>query len=491
MRRTGGSLWGDPMSRLARRITIAVAVLGVLLCAPHVRATPDGYFDTTWRGTGHFNIDPGNYLTRVGKIIVEPNGNLTIAGAAYDGTNSYWWIGQLLANGQPVPPFGIANGIGYITSCQLGLVCHYDMPDTYYDALAQPDGKYLVLSQQELARTTTLAHALDTAGVVGGNGYVNFSPSQINDAQGKVYPFHLALQPDGKVLAAGYGQYEGISPSTHAMGVLRLNSNLSPDLGFSAYTDTNQVTFAGGNVIVFDATDDHESADKILLQPDGHIVLVGAAGTSAGGWQLAITRLTSDGLLDPTFATSGGTNGHKKFTLDDKNPIDVDTVAATFDGTGRIIAAVNVTVAPGFIMARVSGDGNTIESLTQALDGCTNSKIETVTLDSAGRILAAGYCLGDKYYFLTLRFRNDAALALDTSFGLNGVTRGWFDSAADNASAKQTYGETMAIDASGRPVIGGYSNGTPDEAGMARLTYDLIFTGGLESPAGCLSPNCN
>ena len=86
----------------------------------------------------------------------------------------------------------------------------------------------------------------------------------------------LALQADGKILAAGQGQ------QFNRFAFARYNADGSLDQGFGL----------GGTVSV----NVGGAAFSIALQPDGRIVSVG--GGFAGGFALA--RLNVDGTLDPS-----------------------------------------------------------------------------------------------------------------------------------------------------------------------------------------------
>jgi hypothetical protein len=77
---------------------------------------------------------------------------------------------------------------------------------------------------------------------------------------------------------------------------------------------------------------------------------------------------------------------------------------------------------------------------------------------------------------------------LDTTFGISGLAHGRFDptSVIDEV-------DSIVFDRSGHPVIGGRSQPAGmEQAGVARLTYDLIFVHDFEAaPRGCLPPDCN
>jgi uncharacterized delta-60 repeat protein len=100
----------------------------------------------------------------------------------------------------------------------------------------------------------------------------------------------VSLQPDGKILAAGFAGYSLAPAGAADFAVARYlpNGALDPSFGGVGFVTTD---FGGV-----------DEANAMLLQPDGKIVLAG--GTSVGG-DFAMARYTSNGSLDPTFGGSG------------------------------------------------------------------------------------------------------------------------------------------------------------------------------------------
>lgn len=482
-------------------------LLGLFVSAPAL-STPDGYYDPTFPGAGRFTFQ-GDYITATGSdawvVNAESNGNLFVAGNAEHGTfggpTEYrWWLGELSADGQFVPTFGAADGNGRISNCQLGYPCPGDDSLVLETALAQPDGKYLaVLSDYSVVRTTIGAHALDSAGTASGTGIVYYGNLQIDDALGYIAKVKsIALQPDGKLLLAGAG---AVSPKvpTPLFAVVRLNGDLSLDNAFAAHT-SDGVTYSGGNVIAVDANDAAERASVVLVQPDGHIVLVGIGSHDAGGLNphLELARVGTDGLLDQAFG-NGGTVVLTWLagTLDTNS-----SISAVSDSAGRIVVATNNAGRSGAVVGRVTSAGQPdgdfgilgFEYIDKSLFVPTCDYLDTkaVTLDSAGRILVAGDCVVHdlaSYYFSVFRLRTSPLVAIDPSFGASGFTYGSFD---PTSQGDEAFG--MALDGGGRPVLVGPSDPAPpgDSSGIARLTYDLVYTNGLDgAPRGCLPPNCN
>lgn len=100
----------------------------------------------------------------------------------------------------------------------------------------------------------------------------------------------IAVQPDGKILAAGVGPFR-VNDAAQAM-VLRL----LPDGTLDAAFGTSGVAVTGYHY--------EAAANAVALQPDGKILLAGRVSTATDTLAL-VARLGPDGAFDPTFGASG------------------------------------------------------------------------------------------------------------------------------------------------------------------------------------------
>ena len=102
----------------------------------------------------------------------------------------------------------------------------------------------------------------------------------------------VAVQPDGKIVAAGHTGWSGLSAGSFALTRHQANGALDPTFGF------------GGRVTTAVPGTGH--ATDVLVQPDGKIV---AVGYSALPQHAVLIRYLPDGSLDPTFGNGGIAEG--------------------------------------------------------------------------------------------------------------------------------------------------------------------------------------
>jgi uncharacterized delta-60 repeat protein len=126
--------------------------------------------------------------------------------------------------------------------------------------------------------------SLDTDFAVNGKSNVDFS-GQDDSAHA------LVLQPDGKIILAGYAYNPGNTNSDFA--IARFNSDGLLDASFGANGKTTTDFFG-----------DQDSIFGVAVQPDGRILAAGFA-TGGNAKDFAIARYNSDGSLDATFGSTG------------------------------------------------------------------------------------------------------------------------------------------------------------------------------------------
>ena len=186
-----------------------------------------------------------------------------------------------------------------------------------YDVVLQPDGKILVagVAGNDFLLVRYLPNGeLDPAFEGDGVTLVQFSA-------GRDQAYALALQADGKIMAAGHSFVAGENRNRFA--VARLLPDGLPDL-----------TFAGSGRVIVPVAGESDSVRALALQNDGKIVLAGLCFRNvAPGNDFTAVRLHPDGTVDTSFAQAG----KALFDLNTDSNDEVDDVA--LDATGRLILA--------------------------------------------------------------------------------------------------------------------------------------------------------
>lgn len=218
-------------------------------------------------------IPAGTYI-----LMVEGDGAAPWETIPYRLDLRLWSNAGGLAGGVPDPAFGTSG----IACAQIG------QADEAGRVVVQADGRILVAGSADLDGGGFDVNALvrfDAAGVLD----TSFDGDGIATTSGDRLAAAVAQQGDGKIVFAGE-----IEPSPAHFDVLlwRVNPDGSTD-----------GTFGTSGRVVTDVPDGAAGATAISVQPDGKIVAAGYY--DAGQWSVLVARYAADGSLDPTFATAG------------------------------------------------------------------------------------------------------------------------------------------------------------------------------------------
>jgi uncharacterized delta-60 repeat protein len=160
--------------------------------------------------------------------------------------------------------------------------------DESHSVAVQPDGKIIAAGRTTNHIAIARYHAdgtLDTT--FGDAGRVT-----INGPGNAVAALRVAIQADGKIVVAGNATAIPFADSDFA--VARLLSDGSLDLSFGN----------GGLTTIDFGTGSDDFATDFALQPDGKAIVVGLS-VDGSGQHFVATRLNSDGTLDSSFGSGG------------------------------------------------------------------------------------------------------------------------------------------------------------------------------------------
>ncbi|MDQ3897047.1 MAG: RCC1 repeat-containing protein [Actinomycetota bacterium] len=352
----------------------------------------------------------------------------------------------------------------------------------------QPDGRTVVVGTSNMrreagaySRMAVLRFLVDGGldPTFGDGGRVLLDEGRGAWAQG------VAVQPDGRIVVVG-GVEDSSGQALGNMAVTRLDPNGQRD-----------PTFNGGTVLALDDRWTYGNARHVTLQPDGKLVVTGAASPTGGDSTrrvsaVAVLRLTPSGALDGSF----GDRGLVRTDLDGWEQYDGGVFAAVRPD-GRIVVA-GTTSSASFsdvppvhqIMVQYTatgaldptfGNGGIV--VNPVLGTATSAVMKpNGTVVTTGDVQYGRSERGNTRSVVLTAYRPDGAL--DTRFGAGGSTVTHapnVEEAGVTVSGANGYGEAIALDARGRLVVAGLASGWPS-SDLALLRYN--GAGGLDASFG-------
>ncbi len=326
-----------------------------------VRFNSNGSVDTSFDSDGLVVTDFSGGTTnddQINSLAVQADGKIVAAGHARAGSTVDFAVARYNTNGSPDTSFDTDGKRTTQVSTN---------DDSIKSVRVQPDGKIVAIGYGVAPFNSDFDFAavryntdgsLDANFGAGGMALTGFSTGEDE--------FALAglLQPDGKIVAGGYARTPGGVSSNFAL--VRWNSDGSLDTNFGT----------GGRALA----DFFERADRALalaLQPNGKIVAAGYAtvpASPASHTDFAVARFTPTGLLDSSFGTNG------KTTTNFGGGLETDHArAVVVQADGKIVAAgfggTQPNTSSRLALARFIGDAPNSLSKLFDFDGDGQSDI--------------------------------------------------------------------------------------------------------------------
>ena len=414
-----------------------IFVIGLIIHQSALVYAAGGDLDFSFGFGGKIRTDTG-YNDKVNALATQPDGKIVVAGER-DINGAKGLIARYNADGSLDESFGFG---GFIADA-----AHGGHGTIFHAVLVQPDGKIVAAgnfnessaggcphSQSWIVRYNPNGSNDTTFG--GGDGKVEYPYVYVNGCPVDSFHYALAIQNDGKILAAGtsknsFGDFD--------FAAMRLNTDGSLDTSFN---------LDGKGIFPISTTVLPERAYAVAVQSDGRIVLAGHSYSNVTISDFALIMLNSQGLYDWNF---GGTG---KVTTDIGG--DENAYAVAFQGDGKIVAAgrrVTNANSPSLVRYNTNGSldgsfgfgGKVATDCSLPCDGAYG-----MALQSNGRIVAVGRDgIGTSYNFAVFRYRTGGSL--DSTFSGDGQLMTDFTNYTDHAWE-------VVIQADGKIVVAGSSS---------------------------------
>ncbi len=357
------------------------------------RYVASGALDLSFNGTGKVITAIGSGTDAAYSVALQPDGNIVVAGRCFGGTGIDFCLARYLANGVLDASFG-SNGT-VITAIGSG-------DDVARGLALQPDGKLVVAGYCANGTTYDFCLARYLASGTLDVSFNGFGTVITPIGTGDDYAISLALQPDGKIIVAGV--CSNGANSDFCLARYLANGTLDTSFGSTAKVIT---PIGSGN----------DYGYSVVLQPDGKIVVAGYCSNGAN-IDFCLARYLANGTLDTSFGSTG-----KVITAIGSGNDVANSAALQPDGKIVVAGYCSNGSNDDFCLARYDGGPNTPKTLTEYIYNPLN------------------------YYFLTSRDTEKAALdalpgwaRTGQSFstrsfadpGALGISRYYFDQIARN-----------------------------------------------------------
>ncbi|MGZ4380465.1 MAG: delta-60 repeat domain-containing protein [Gaiellaceae bacterium] len=400
----------------AAAVAVAVAAVAALLVAGH----RGGGFGNGGKATGSLTGASWEFASA---LVLGPDGNLVVAGCHCPPPGENLDDGLVLSryDGNGHLDRGFSSGGSVTTAIGNGAGT--------WALVRQRDGKLVAAAATGKGVNSRFALVrygpdgrLDRSFGTGGVVTTAIGRSAAAEA--------LVLQPDGKLVAAGYS---GLGASSRfALARYDRRGRLDPSFG-SAGT----VTTAIGKSAV---------ARAVLVQPDGELVAAGSSGTSPDRG-LALARYDRNGRLDPGFGSGG--------TVTTAIRKDAVAQALLLQPDGKLVAAGRGGSRNAFAFALARYDRNGRLDPSFGSRGTVTTPIgdsagaAALVLQPGGKLVAAGsayYGHDDSDRFALARY--DRSGRLDPGFGSGGTVT--------TAIGKDAGAAALVLQPDGKLVAAGY-----------------------------------
>jgi uncharacterized delta-60 repeat protein len=331
------------------------------------RYLANGALDTNFNGIGKVITAIGNGNDGAYSVALQPDGKIVVSGSCLNGATYDFCLARYVASGALDLSF---NGTGKVmTAIGSGT-------DAAYSVALQPDGKIVVAGRCSNGTNTDFCLARYLA-----SGALDVSLNSTGTVittigSGGDIARDVALQPDGKIVVAGY-----------------CSNGTSADFCLARYlaSGTLDVSFNGSGTVITPIGVGDDYAISLALQPDGKIIVSGVCSNGANS-DFCLARYLANGTFDTSFNSTGkvitpiGSSDDYGYSVV-LQPDDKIVVA------GYCVSGANFD----FCLARYLANGTLDTSFGSAgkvitAIGSGNDVANSAALQPDGKIVVAGFC---------------------------------------------------------------------------------------------------
>jgi uncharacterized delta-60 repeat protein len=355
-----------------------------------VRYSPDGTIDPSFGSNGVTTTNFDNIPSSLTSLTLQPDGKIVATGITIPNDGGDFALARYNADGSPDLSF---NTTGRVTD-------NFGFYDWGRSVVIDNDAKIYVggistdvsgFTHFRIARyDADGSHDLSFNG--SGSIFVEFANSQDNLS-------NLALQTDGKIIAAGRTDMNGAGDDIE---LIRVNVDGSIDNTFGNN---------GNGLVTADVNSQYDENNYLVIKPDGKIV---AGGNNYLNGQSTFTcfRFNTDGTPDPDFGTGG--------SISDFFPFGYYGYGAMFsqaDGKLLAIGSTNIGTDTKTFINRFDHNGNIDDSYGQNGSTEINTNL-SYFFQPDGKLLGLGYSQTNNGDILLVRYNSDGTP--DGGFGNGG-----------------------------------------------------------------------
>ena len=352
-------------------------------------------------------------------VAIQSDGKIVVGGGASIGGRGTFAVARYNADGTLDRTFGTTGTV--TTAIGVGSEAR---------ALAlQPDGKIVLAGSSNPEPSTRRLIALARYNADGTLDSRFGAAGIVTTAIGPTYDeaHAIVLQPDGKIVVAGYGDGQ------FALARYGADGNLDPLFGNGGKVVTTSLS------LPFDGF----AANGLALQSDGRLVAAGVAGTATGVAGIAMLRVSPNGVIDSDFGAGGvftelgSGSAAQAVAVQADGRIVVAGTTFTFAKDRSDLQPTLARYVPAGTLDPSFGNGGTVRTTLAAFQ-----MANAMVLDGDGGIvLAGGTFTGDHLSFALGRYLHDGGL--DLSFGGGAITTDLGVEAEANAIALQSDGKIV------------------------------------------------